>query len=253
MQDKDLWDDEIPMTVKPITENHTLKKASPTKMDFSAVLASSAHDMKNSLGMLLNTVADMVVEIPPKNSHQKKYYSVIEYEAARINNELIQLLSLYRMDEERLIFLVEENYVMDLLEEQVARNAQVFAMRDIAIEINCDVDLCWYYDAEMLSGVINNLLVNCARYSKQKVIVSARVQNSYLVIAVCDDGQGYPNEMLRDASSPMSVSFTSGNTRLGLVFARRVLHMHKVRDRHGFLRLTNGGDLGGGMAELHLP
>lgn len=237
--------------------NDSLVKASSdqvhSKMDFSAALASSVHDMKNSLGMLLNTVSEMVEKIPPQTPEHRQYYSVLEYEAARINNELIQLLSLYRMDEQRLLFVVEENFVRDTLEDQFARNELLFNTKGLDVTIDCDPDLVWYYDSEMVSGILNNLFLNCARYSKEKVLISARLERGYLVLRVEDDGEGYPNAMLRDAASPMGVSFSSGSTRLGLVFARRVLHMHKVRDRHGFLKLNNGGTLGGGVAELYLP
>lgn len=223
------------------------------KMDFSAALASSVHDMKNSLGMLLNTVSEMVGKIPPQTPEHRQFYSVLEYESARINNELIQLLSLYRMDEKRLLFVVEENFVLDTLEDQFARNEMLFTSRGIDVVIDCDPGLVWYYDSEMISGVLNNLFINCARYSRNCVSISARLERGYLVIRVEDDGEGYPNAMLRDAAAPMGVSFSSGSTRLGLVFARRVLHMHKVRDKNGFLKLTNSGSLSGGVAELYLP
>lgn len=224
-----------------------------SKMDFSAALASSVHDMKNSLGMLLNTVMEMVEKIPPQTPEHQRLYSTIEYESARINNELIQLLSLYRMDERQLLFVVDENYVLDTIEEQLARNDMLFSARGVEVKIDCEADLIGYYDSEMIAGILNNLLINSSRYCRQKVCISAARERGYTVIRIEDDGEGFPNAMLRDAAAPMGVSFASGSTRLGLIFARRVLHMHKVGDQRGFLKLTNGGALGGGIAELYIP
>jgi len=223
------------------------------EMDFSAVLASSVHDMKNSLGMLLNTLSTITHQYPPVDGAQAELFSTLEYEAARINTELIQLLALYRMDEQKLMFVVDEHYLLDIFDEQVARNEALFNSRGIELQVDCPADLQWYCDNEMLGGVLNNLLVNCARYSHKRVRLSARQEQSYLVLAVEDDGSGYPDSMLLDTSTPGAISFSSGSTRLGFVFAHKVMAMHKSREHSGFLRLRNGGSLGGGVAELFLP
>ena len=78
-----------------------MNRESP-KLDFSFVLASSVHDMKNSLGMLLNTLSNVIATYPPSSPEQAKSYAVLEYEAARINSELIQLLSIYRLENDQI-------------------------------------------------------------------------------------------------------------------------------------------------------
>ena len=222
-------------------------------IDFSFVLASSVHDMKNSLGMLLNTLAAMVEKSPPKDAEQARFFSTLEYEAARINGELVQLLSLYRMDEKTLVVVIDEHHVTDTIEEQVARNDTLLRSRNIEIQIDCDSDLTWYFDSELIGGVLNNLIVNCARYCRRCLQVSAFEENGFLCIAVADDGQGYPEAMLLGPLPQAAVSFSSGNTRLGLLFARKVLEMHKSKKGHGYMTITNKGPLGGGFLKLYLP
>lgn len=222
-------------------------------IDFSFVLASSVHDMKNSLGMLLNTVAAMVESSPPKDEEQAKFFSTLEYEAARINGELVQLLSLYRMDERTLVVVIDEHHVVDIIEEQIARNDTLLRSRNIQIQIDCDPNLSWYFDNELIGGVLNNLLVNCARYCRSRLLVSATEENGFLCIAVADDGQGYPEAMLLGPLPQTAVSFSSGNTRLGLLFARKVLELHKSRKGQGYMTIANNGPLGGGVLKLYLP
>src|SRR5690606_18352388 len=130
-------------------------------VDFAFVLASSVHDMKNSLGMLLNTLATMMEQSPARDEAQAKTYAVLEYEAARINSELIQLLSLYRMQEERMLVQIDEHHVIEILEDQLARNDMLFRTRGIKVELDCSEHLSWYVDGELLGGVINTILVNC--------------------------------------------------------------------------------------------
>lgn len=222
-------------------------------IDFSFVLASSVHDMKNSLGMLLNTLAAMTEVSPPKDAQQAAFFSTLEYEAARINGELVQLLSLYKMDEKTLAVVIDEHHVIDVIEEQVARNDTLLRSRNIQVDIDCDVDLAWYFDSELIGGVLNNLVVNCVRYCRKQLSIRVREDKGYLSICVADDGSGYPDNMLTGSLSPAAVSFHSGNTRLGLLFARKVLSLHKTRKGQGYMTLENGGTLGGGVLTLYLP
>lgn len=223
-------------------------------LDFSFVLASSVHDMKNSLGMLLQTLESMLAENPPENEAQRKTFSVLGYEASRINSELVQLLSLYRMQHESLRLHADEHFIADVIEDQIDRNDVLFQARDLSVDVVCDPDLKWYFDNELIGGVINNVLVNCARYSRSRLQVRAGVEKGTLCIAIADDGAGYPQFML-DApqENNAGVSFTKGSTNLGLLFARRVLQLHRTAGRTGYLRLANDGPLGGGVLSLHLP
>lgn len=234
------------MTKPPDTSDESL--------DFSFVLASSVHDMKNSLGMLLHTLEDMLEQTPPQNDSQRRTFSVLGYEASRINSELVQLLSLYRMQHETLRVQVDEQYVIDTLEDQLDRNDVLFQARGIEAEVDCDPDLRWYFDSELIGGVINNILVNSARYSRERVRVSAETGPGGLRIAIADDGAGYPQSML-DAplQENAGVSFSSGSTNLGLLFAHKVVRLHRSGGHHGQIHLANDGPLGGGVLTLILP
>lgn len=223
-------------------------------LDFSFVLASSVHDMKNSLGMLLNSLEVMLEEAPPQNDAQKKYFSVLSYEASRINSELVQLLSLYRMQHEKMLVQVDENFVADMIDDQLARNDILLETRGIDVEVVCDPDLKWYFDGELVGGIVNNILVNCVRYSRARIQIDVAVVEQMLRLSIADDGSGYPQAML-DAplQENAGVSFSSGSTNLGLLFAHRVVALHRANGRQGHIHLTNGGPLGGGVLSLYLP
>ncbi|WP_062062166.1 sensor histidine kinase [Cellvibrio sp. OA-2007] len=224
-----------------------------TPIDFSFVLASSVHDMKNSLGMLLNTLSAMMANSPPKDAEQAQFFSVLEYEAARINGELVQLLSLYRMDENTMSVVIDQHYVSDIIDEQIARNDTLLKSRNIDVQVNCDSNLVWYFDNELIGGVLNNLIVNCARYSRKQLRLTAIEEGNFLCISIADDGQGYPDNMLMGAVPQTPVSFSSGNTRLGLLFTGKVLELHKSKKGQGYMTIANNGPLGGGVLTLHLP
>lgn len=223
-------------------------------VDFALVLASSVHDMKNSLGMLLNSLEETVRELPAVDAEQKRRFATLQYEASRINSELIQLLSLYRMDQQAMPLHVDEQYVVDVLDEQLARNAALFDSRGLSVTCDCDPDLVWYFDAELVGGVVHNLLVNCARYTKNRLQLSARVHGQALQISVADDGDGYPAAMIEQpVNMDKGVVFETGSTNLGLYFAQAVARLHRSGEAQGGIALRNGGALGGGEFTLTLP
>ena len=225
------------------------------RSDFSMVLASSVHDMKNSLGMLLNSLEELIGTIPAPDAGSRRQLATLQYEASRINTELVQLLAIYRMQESRLPVQVDEHYLIDILEEQVARNDMLLRTRNLALELDCSEELLWYFDAELVGSVIHNIIVNGARYSKSKMLVQAAIAGEQLEITVADDGDGYPDSMLETSQREISqgVDFLGGNTHLGLYFARRVAELHRRKDRTGTVELCNGGPLGGSVFKLILP
>lgn len=230
-------------------------KSKAIDIDFSFVLASSVHDMKNSLGMLMNTVSDVIKKYPPQDESHANSYAVLEYEAVRINSELIQLLSLYHLDHDHVHVQIDKHYVLDILNDQIARNYCVLQNQKIKLDLVCDESLQGYFDADLVGGVINNILVNCARYCKNSLRVAAHQEEDYLCISIEDDGPGYPQDMLdmATADAEMHIGFAGGRPHLGLLFAHKVALLHQSKNQQGFIKLSNGGQLSGGCFNLYLP
>ena len=132
-------------------------------------------------------------------------------------------------------------------------NDTLFKTRNIEISLVCEDHLVWYFDDEMIGGVLNNVLVNCARYCRNHLQISAAIEGSYLCISVADDGAGYPESMLVNPSVQEGISFSSGSTRLGLLFAHKVMELHSAKQGQGYLVIANNGPLGGGVLKLYLP
>lgn len=222
-------------------------------LDFSFVLAASVHDMKNSLGMLLNSLEEVIESSPPKDESQKKHFSILQYEASRINSELIQLLTIYRLKKKNLPFNLDENYVFDTFEDQVARNDVLFKTRGITLSTDCDPDLAWFYDNELVGNVVHNVLINAARYAKNNIAIIANVINNQLVIRIEDDGNGFPDFMINASEEAPGSRTATDSTQLGLFFASRIAAFHRKGDVKGCIKLYNGGTLGGGVFEITLP
>lgn len=223
-------------------------------VDFSLVLASSVHDMKNSVGMLIASLEGFIEVNPPKNDQQVETFNTLQYEASRINTELVQLLTIYRMQNDHLPLRVDQHYVIDVLEDQVARNHALIESRGIHLDLQCSDNLEWYFDADLVGSVVQNVIVNCSRYTRAELLVSACVKDDLLEILVADDGGGYPPAMLDSPSRLVEeADVSAGKTHLGLYFAEQIAMLHKQKNRVGYVSLENGPPLGGGAFKLYLP
>jgi K+-sensing histidine kinase KdpD len=225
----------------------------PSGFDFSMLLASSIHDMKNSLGMLLSSLGEMMEEYPAGNEDQHRRYEILQGEASRINNDLVYLLGLYRYENNQLQAREAEVYVEEFIQQQLAYGEPLLSTRSINVEVNCDPDLLWYFDEELLSGLFNNVLVNAIKYTKDKIEISAVEEDGVLKLTLADNGAGFPPPMIAAPEDyHRGIDFGNGSTKLGLYFAAQIARMHSSKGRHGHIQLANQ-EQGGGVFTVVLP
>lgn len=223
-----------------------------SKIDFSLLLASTVHDMKNSIGMLLSTVEELDQSVSEEDLESKQKLAKLHAGSARINNDLVHLLGMYRVEQDQLTLNYTECYLSDLLHEQMTINDILFESNGITVELECDESLCWFFDEQLIADVINNVLVNAAKYADTKIKISASTVDGYLKISVLDDGRGYPEKMLVSLDAlKVGLDFSTGSTQLGLFFAARMAEQHENEDRTGYIKLENIE--GGGMFSIFLP
>lgn len=232
--------------------DHRSDMSRDNHIDFSMVLASAVHDMKNSLGMLLNSLDGLRGDYSDSLGESTRF-NTLQYEAERMHNDLVQLLGIYRLGENNLSAHMEEHFVPDFLSEHLARHTPL--LKGLGIEYSVEADeINGFFDDDLLTGVLNNTINNAIRYTKSRIRLTASEKEGYLVIGVEDDGQGYPESMQHNGTlSFKSLDFKSGSTSLGLFFASSVARLHSEGERTGSIRLHNGGSMGGGVFEIWLP
>ena len=54
-------------------------------------------------------------------------------------------------------------------------------------------------------------------------------------------------------TKPSDFNVTQGRTGLGLYFAHLIARAHTKGEKQGFITLSNGGILGGGVFEVKIP
>ena len=227
------------------------------KMDFSDILASTLHDTKNSLGILFNDLDDIIANCHERECPSHVEFYKLQYEIKRLNHSLIRLLSLYKAEKSQLAINIDYHSIRDILEDVLTQHELMLSGRGIKMETDCDPVLFWAFDRNLIAGVLENVINNCFRYAKEKVRISSFLENGYLVMQIEDDGSGYPPSMLfNENNNPefkKEIDFQTGSTGLGIYFSVMVAAMHKNNEKSGFISISNGGTLNGGVFSIYIP
>ncbi|AGX87053.1 sensor histidine kinase [Candidatus Symbiobacter mobilis] len=226
------------------------------EISFTDLIASSIHDMKNSVNIQVSALECMALDAQSRGDRDsfKTLVGVIA-QAYRMNANLIQLLTLYKFGKAIYPLDISEQSVRDVIDEALLQTHSMMDFKGISVQVDCDPGCYWYFDKDLLSGVLLNALNNAFNYTKDQIRIAAIPCDGGLCLRVEDNGSGYPESMLHchGVCANKSSNFYSGSTGLGFYFSAQVAKMHQNGGRCGSLTIENGGLYGGGCFVVQLP
>ena len=231
----------------------------PNAHELFLFLASTAHDMKNSISVLSGTLERLLVDASPRTESAYPQMAHMLYQTKRLNDNLMQLLALYKqVGTPAYPFDVQPLELSHLVDQVVSMERVLLQSRGIQLELDCDPHLIWHFDEDLIVGVLSHAINNAIHYTCDRVRLAIREDGGWLELRVEDNGPGYPPALLRAGEiatreTTGGVNFLTNSAGLGLYFSSEVARMHRHRGRHGTLRLENGGKYGGGCFILRLP
>ena len=235
-------------------QHDTADGAHPSELDMSTFLMSSAHDMKNSLSVMTACLDSALAELPADAASRAMTYQAL-YEAQRLNHHLIQMMAIYKINQDMYPFDPAEVELAEFEQEVMARVRPLATVKGIALDVVLDpVERSWYFDYELIVSLVAQALHNAVKYTQDRVRLSMLVIDGQLEIHIDDNGEGFPPFLLEQGFPAMQgIDAHTGSTGMGLYFAAKVAHLHRNRARAGTTRLVNHGALGGGTFILTLP
>lgn len=224
-------------------------------IDFSTLMASTVHDMKNIIAAVSHAYESLLAEMPEalQRSPQAR---LIEQEALRLDAMLMQLLGLYKLEHGQLLLQAVYCPLDEVFEDLHNRHRELLNYRNIDLQIELEnPDLEGYFDISLIGTVLDNALGNAINYCKKTIRLNAQHQDNGILLSISDDGAGYPESLLGTVrnSQSSSIDRNSGSTGLGLYFAANIIAMHDQDDRPARLQLSNNTALPGACMSIWLP
>ena len=218
---------------------------------FQTILASSIHDIKNSLTM----VRELIMQVAAKQQSRKNQdFIQLEFEVNRMNSSLIQLLQLYKIDSDKFSLEIDEYAVTDIFQEIKAQQSPLLKLNKLRFTLDCPENLFCYCDYDHICNALSSILNNAQRYTNSQILLSAYQEQGSVVFCMEDDGEGYPKSMLTvDITDLPANKWVSGSTCLGLYFVATIAKLHQSQGRGGFIKIDNNSVLGGARFRLFLP
>lgn len=233
--------------------------ANTTELDFSTLLASSVHDMKNTVGMMIVQLSQLQSGVG-----EREELEVLGMQASQLNQSLIQLLALYKLEQQLYLPPSEEVYLDEFCEDFAAHHQSMLEALQLKLSVDNDVDTEWTLDPALIQSALATLVTNILQLKQQRqlpvscvklrVDTAAVAQASWLRISLEDDGPGFAPERWGHFQPQRSgIEFSTGSSGLGLYFSHLTATHHRQGEHLGFIELGQSETLGGARVSFYIP
>lgn len=206
--------------------------------------AAFAHDLRNPVTVLKGTV-----RLLKENREDGRALERLEVYTARIERYIgamsgIQKLEQMPVKEENVPF----SHLLAELEETAGMLCPSLTVEVLEGETGGPAEREIFLDQGIFLTVAENLICNAARFAEERVQITLSEQGNVLVLAVEDDGPGFPAEILRDGPKPFCrAKQDSQHFGMGLYGSRVLCTKHG-----GFLRTENRAEGGATVSAAFL-
>lgn len=216
-----------------VTEKVALENLNRLKTEF---LGNVSHELKTPLTVMsgyAQTTKIIADESDELNSNEiSRRMSLISSEAERLSLMVAQILDISRIDEGRMLMDPKPCYVEEIIHNAIQTYYPILNKNHNRLDIRIDSALpSIYADSTRISQVLVNLISNALRYTVEGVIsVSAKKENSSIVICVSDTGAGIDAERLDGIFERYNKQSSSKErdtgTGLGLYICKYIIEQH---------------------------
>jgi signal transduction histidine kinase len=220
-------------------------------VELATLLAGNIHEVKNLLGQLFLGLDEAAVTAQAECPKLAQRLVEMRMTGRRVHDRLLHILTVYKAESGFFAANLDAYDPAEIIED-LALEAGSLAATRLNIETSSLAPASWYFDRYLVESALTNALHNSLRHAATRIRLSAREEDGYLVLSVEDDGKGYPRQLLDSDEQPLH-NGSQGSTGLGLYFSRTAAAAHRNRDKAGFVKIGNGGTLGGAVFSLWLP
>ncbi len=185
--------------------------------------AAAAH----SLGTPLSTIKIITQELSKQLKGQKDVIQDIELLSSQVErcNEILRKLSLNPNEEDD--FIDEDLSMRDYLKEIILSFREI-SKKDFILNLDQDFNSKRITKSIEIVYGLRNFIGNANKFSKSKVFINLKSNNDFTMVAIEDDGDGYPSDILSKIGEPYLRSTKTSNKEkkglgLGLFIGKTLL------------------------------
>ncbi|SDZ34613.1 PAS domain of [Proteiniborus ethanoligenes] len=197
-------------------------------------VANVSHELRTPISSMKLLSESLLHQDEEDIEVYKEFMSDISSESDRLNNIIVELLSLVDLDKEKLHLSYKITYINFLLEKIVNRMQPLSEQKNIQLILNLKEKIQIKVDAEKIQQAIINIIDNAIKYTQEygEVIVSLYSKGRWAVIEVQDNGIGIPEESIgyifdRFYRVDKARTRKTGGTGLGLSIAHQIITLHQ--------------------------
>ncbi|WP_230203705.1 HAMP domain-containing sensor histidine kinase [Bacillus massiliigorillae] len=192
-------------------------------------LASISHELRTPL-TYVKGYADVAKRPNIDSKEREKYLEIIYEESEKLSDMIKDLFDLAKIDKNTFVINRTEVELCSYLHTIYDKVLPAFKEKGMDLQINCNEQVSVYIDPMRFEQVIFNLLDNAIKYSGPNTVtnISMNRMRDSIVIKICDQGNGIPEEDLpyifeRFYRVEKSRSRDSGGTGLGLSIVKELI------------------------------
>lgn len=206
-----------------------VKKMEQLRKEF---IAQFTHEIKTPLA-IINGNIDLLENVEDEDK-KNKYIEVINKEIGVINDLILQMLDLSRLEAKAITLDKKEIDLRELTEDIIDDYEQLLMDKKLKIEIQGD-DILLVGDKKRIAMVIQNYLSNAIKHALINSTIKIKIKENEFSIE--NKGKSI-DENRRDTIWESFVSDDQKGTGLGLAIVKNILELHEMS--YGVINLDDG-------------
>lgn len=205
----------------------TEKKQLLLEKNRRALVDAIGHELKTPLGIIGSYSEGLKEKIAEdKKDH---YLDVIIDETQRMNELILEMLQLSKLESDAYCLRLEQFSLNDLIKTNLKNKQKLFEDKEIVLKTKLDEEIELVADYLGMEKVFNNLLMNAIEHTPIGGTIEVRIEDQK--VSVQNEGQVIPEEKLNQIWESFykveEINNRSGErTGLGLAIVKQILEKH---------------------------
>lgn len=196
--------------------------------DERALRSAIAHDIRSPLSVLKGYQEMLIDYFPDGTIDREKTVEMLQEGMKQIRRMDVFIDSMQKMNSLEHRTLKAEPISSAQLEKDIQRELDILGKEKRTHLSVCKKDEIFCGDQEVIMEVLENLLSNAIRYSKEQIDIKVSLTSELLTISVQDDGNGFLEdaEKVTSAFHQKNIKDSLTHTGMGMYLARLYCEKH---------------------------